>query len=266
MDSQITLTHNEGAGPIETIMFSCSGEEIETWARTYVLEDYGISTTQETIIHTGEIAFSTSYGGATAKFRIYVIDNNFPDSFPDAILLGSSQIEVIPFVSTPQIMTVYFNNPVVVPPNTQRILVEVEKGNNPDSFSSPVAYAAGSEYENDYSWYKGCGQNFNYKITSELAPPRPHANFIVNLIVNTNLAVDDITNNSFSLYPNPTQNILKINSKFPLGGYKIYSINGVLEIEGFTNQTIDVSRLSSGIYFVKIKMDERIVIKKFIKE
>lgn len=131
LKSQVTLTHNEGLGPLETIMFSCSGPEIECWARTYTLEDFGISTDHESYVQKGQIAFYTSYAGATAKFNIYAIDENFPESFPQSTLLGSSQIEPIPWINSPTIMTVNFDFPVEIPRFVQRILVEVEKGDDP---------------------------------------------------------------------------------------------------------------------------------------
>lgn len=265
--SQVTLTHNGGAGPIETIMFSCSGPEIECWARTYILEDFGISTDHESYVHTGQIAFYTSYAGATAKFNIYAIDENFPVSFPQSRLLGSSQIEPIPWINYPTIMTVNFDTPVVIPRYVERILVEVEKGDDPNSFFINSAYAAGSEYENDFSWYKGCGQNHDYKTTANLNPPRPNANFIVNAIVDgTILSTGDMAAQSFLFYPNPVKNQLNLETNLPIGSFEVYDINGKVVIKNCTTKTLDVSQLNPGIYFIKALVDEKFIIKRFIKQ
>ena len=264
--SQVTLTHNSGTSPIETIMFSCSGPEIECWARTYILEDFGISTDHESYVTTGKIAFYTSYAGATAKFNIYAIDENFPESFPQSRLLGSSQIEPIPWITYPVVMTVNFDTPVEIPRYVQRILVEVEKGDDPNSFFSNAAYAAGSEYENDYSWYKGCGQNFTYKTTANLSPPRPNANFVVNAIVDgTLLSTEDITPELFTFYPNPVENTLNVESNLTLENFKVYDATGRLVIKDCTTKNLDVSQLKTGIYFIKALVDEKIIIKRFLK-
>lgn len=248
-------------------MFSCSGPEIEYWARTYILEDFGISTDHESYVQTGKIAFYTSYAGATAKFNIYAIDENFPESFPQSRLLGSSQIVPIPWINSPTIMTVNFDTPVEIPRFIERILVEVEKGDDPNSFFSNAAYAAGSENENDFSWYKGCGQNFTYKTTANLNPPRPNANFIVNAIVNgTILSVDELAKNSFLFYPNPVKNQLNLETQLPLENFEVYDINGSVVIKNCTTKTLDVSQLNSGIYIIKALVDEKTIIKRFIKQ
>lgn len=263
VNSQIKLTHNAGAGPLETIMFTCV--EDEYWARTYILEDFGVAIDSESYVLKGEIAFYRSYAGATAKFNIYAIDENFPQSFPSAILLGSSQIEPIPWYNGPETMILNFETPVEIPPNVERILVEVQKGDDPNSFFSPLAYAAGSEFENDYSYYKGCGQNFTYKTTANLNPPRPNANFIVNAIVDKNLSNYENTMEPFTLYPIPTRDILKVKSKLSLQDFKIYTITGTLLIEDSISETIDVSVLESGIYFFETIIDGTRIIRKFLK-
>ena len=40
----------------------------------------------------------------------------------------------------------------------------------------------------------------------------------------------------------------------------------VTDKEGFSNKSIDVSRLSSGIYFIQVIIEDKTVIKKFVKE
>lgn len=80
----------------------------------------------------------------------------------------------------------------------------------------------------------------------------------------TALGLNDFDNISFKLSPNPTNNILNIQSKTPVENVKIYSPQGVL-INEFSSNTIDVSQLSSGMYFIEITVDGRRATKKFIK-
>lgn len=83
-----------------------------------------------------------------------------------------------------------------------------------------------------------------------------------------------VQNNSFdnliSLYPNPATTVLNIEnaSTLTIDAVSIYSINGSLlrEINNQQNlKTISVADLASGIYFVKIKSNDKVITKKFIK-
>lgn len=60
------------------------------------------------------------------------------------------------------------------------------------------------------------------------------------------------------VFPNPTNNILNIESSF----YEIYDLTGKLIISGKSQSQIDVSNLSPGTYFLKTNVDNF----KFIKE
>lgn len=77
--------------------------------------------------------------------------------------------------------------------------------------------------------------------------------------------------NAIAIYPNPTKEIIKIDLKSNEINLSEISIidNQGKEILKQTNnlQTIDISKLSSGIYFIKIKNDSNITItRKIIKE
>lgn len=79
---------------------------------------------------------------------------------------------------------------------------------------------------------------------------------------------------NFSLYPNPVNNELMLNSsKTEIGNLKIkiYNIEGKLlnsqNLEIEKQASINVSTLSSGIYFLNIENENgNVVVKKFIKE
>ena len=67
-----------------------------------------------------------------------------------------------------------------------------------------------------------------------------------------------------SIYPNPVQNTLKIDSDILFDSVYIFSFKGQL-IESNKRKEIDVSKLSPGIYFAALKKDGQSVTKKFIK-
>ncbi|WP_166921417.1 T9SS type A sorting domain-containing protein [Flavobacterium poyangense] len=83
------------------------------------------------------------------------------------------------------------------------------------------------------------------------------------------LSNDEFTqkNNLFSLWPNPTKNVLNINSLNETNySVKIYNILGkLLYTKENVNAPIDVSSFTSGLYLIKIKAGNGEISQKFIK-
>ncbi|WP_452229002.1 T9SS type B sorting domain-containing protein [Lacinutrix sp. MEBiC02404] len=180
--AQITLTHNS-CEVVRTNIHSCTSATIY-WSRTFTLQDFGIGLNDEFIITTGQVAVVNTSWRPTARFRIYAIDNGFPSTFLESNLIGISQEIYLPwYVSLiPEIVTLDFNTPIVVPAGTERILVEVEKGG--DVNSSAVAFIAGSIYDNDFSWQRRCitgGATPVNGFVTATDMGRPDANFYINV-------------------------------------------------------------------------------------
>jgi hypothetical protein len=101
----ITLNHNIGSNIIDqNLNFTCSGGGIN-WARVFVLEDFGV--TGEYTITSGSFAIEESNGalGDGITVNVYSIDQDFPISFDDATLLGSSNLIDIPSFTNNTILT-----------------------------------------------------------------------------------------------------------------------------------------------------------------
>jgi len=79
-----------------------------------------------------------------------------------------------------------------------------------------------------------------------------------------NLGLEDTDRLSFSIYPNPAQNTLFIETQQPIETVKIYNLQGQL-VTKVSTDNIDVSSLASGLYFVQVESNGIIVTKKFIK-
>jgi len=78
------------------------------------------------------------------------------------------------------------------------------------------------------------------------------------------LGIEENNNFSFTIYPNPTQNTFFIETQQPIETVKIYNLQGQLVTEVSTN-SIDVSQLSAGLYFVKVTVGGKSETKKFVK-
>lgn len=93
---------------------------------------------------------------------------------------------------------------------------------------------------------------------------------IDNFVIETTLGTDEFTINNISVYPNPAKGILNytISDQIVLTAVTINDISGkqIYKSGNTVNNSIDVSSLSSGVYFVTFKSDKGSVTKKFIKE
>ena len=79
------------------------------------------------------------------------------------------------------------------------------------------------------------------------------------------LKISDITKaNYITIYPNPTQDILNIESPEQIDSVQIYSINGILVKQGI-NTRLRVSELPTGVYFVRILINNKTLTKKVVK-
>ena len=83
----------------------------------------------------------------------------------------------------------------------------------------------------------------------------------ISTITNADLAI----NNSISIYPNPTTGYISINTNDRLKRIKIFSINGAYL---FSSESKDISlnSLKSGVYLLKIELDDGIINRRIIKK
>ena len=86
----------------------------------------------------------------------------------------------------------------------------------------------------------------------------------------SNLSVDELAALQLKIYPNPVQDELTIElqNKAPLSAYVIYDISGKSVMTSTLNPTnrIQVSGLSKGLYFIKVKVANTEMVGKFIKK
>jgi hypothetical protein len=82
-------------------------------------------------------------------------------------------------------------------------------------------------------------------------------------------SVNDLSANSFSIYPNPATTILNVSSKSKVQEVSIYSLTGqevMKATPNSSNSQINVSALSKGTYLVKAIVDGKTQTSKFVKK
>ncbi len=91
-----------------------------------------------------------------------------------------------------------------------------------------------------------------------------NAIFIIN---ENNFLISDVEDkqDELSLYPNPSNNKITINGIGRKDSYKIMNLLGEVVLEGIYSETMDISNLSKGHYFIQIINTNKIKNLKFIK-
>ena len=72
--------------------------------------------------------------------------------------------------------------------------------------------------------------------------------------------------NNITVYPNPTKNILNVQTNLEEVVYYLYDLTGKILIEGKGNSEINLLQYADGIYFLRINYDGKSYNKKIIKE
>ncbi len=107
--------------------------------------------------------------------------------------------------------------------------------------------------------------NNNADIYFDFNPPI-HTNTVSTEVINP-LSTNDFNQDKFILFPNPTKGIINIVANFEISELTIINMYGqeVLSIEG-AKDSVDISSLSKGIYFIKVKNELGVTtVKKVVK-
>lgn len=80
-------------------------------------------------------------------------------------------------------------------------------------------------------------------------------------------SINTIFNNEMiSVFPNPFNNIIKINSSEVVNKIELYSVDGKLVYYSINENDINTSQLSSGVYFIHVSTEDNKFVNKLIKE
>lgn len=115
---------------------------------------------------------------------------------------------------------------------------------------------------NDNKWIVPAGQGGEYKVEVNVATDKITIYDSASLGVATNLMEEKI-----AIYPNPVANTLSFDKALKGANVSIFSIIGssILE-QKVTNNSIDVSNLKSGVYFVIFEKDGVKATNRFVKK
>lgn len=138
---------------------------------------------------------------------------------------------------------------------------------SPKQFAFQVALY--HPYDENIKLYYGANEGHKEYVWSEKdtslvwMPPEGWVIRMKNQTVNTQESND--LSQILKVYPNPTSSMLNIVSTEPINDIIITDINGKVLIKYFESGPIDISALNAGIYFCRVKTNNKIKTLKFIK-
>uniref|UniRef100_UPI003752D3EF T9SS type A sorting domain-containing protein n=1 Tax=Flavobacterium sp. TaxID=239 RepID=UPI003752D3EF len=118
----------------------------------------------------------------------------------------------------------------------------------------------------------------NNLVTGDIVSKRADIFFDYNFPVDTGLAnttFQSLNNSSFekdnsiSVYPNPANSIVNIKANSNLKSIELYDVQGRIlqtKLVNVTNEIIDISEYSNGIYFLKITSGDGVKVEQIVKE
>ena len=141
-----------------------------------------------------------------------------------------------------------------------------------DALPHSVTSDVGSQESFDSGILTGAGTEFSFTFSEVGTNPyacEVHPNMVGTITVEAPLSIEDKFAENVRFYPNPVENILTITSLYPLDVYMIYDISGrnVVQGNGTGNFTqLEVSNLTTGMYFVKVKSGDLETMLQIIKQ
>ena len=96
----------------------------------------------------------------------------------------------------------------------------------------------------------------------------PSVNTTINIIEGSTLSNEAFLSNDFSIYPNPSSDVINVQSSFELKNYEIYDVSGkLIESKDINNNQVLISNLNAGSYFIVISTTDNLrKTLKFIKK
>jgi len=215
-----------------------------------------------------KVYFSSHWGGLTdylaSAYKIYRNYDGNKSTFGDIYVAGSTSDIVN--------SSVY----AAVESADTNILHVIAMNKNYDSTIVAIFTITGSSFDTATIWgFDSASSNItargnvavaNNQFTISL-PPLSVYHFVLR---NSNItAVANVNDHfSFEVYPNPAHQLLHVNTSFKRFSYKIFNITGQEIANGGAVQSIDISNLAPGMFFIQaVNIDNgSVVIRRFVKD
>ena len=135
-------------------------------------------------------------------------------------------------------------------------------------FSAQSFFPIETETVNRYQWWSNDPAVKFMLAELEMDSLSNNVEFVTFLTETQNTVVNNLLSNSISVFPNPTSDKIIVNTDLNNCNYELVDIKGsIITSDNFNYCTeIDLSKNLKGIYFLKLKSQNKIITKKIIIE
>lgn len=270
VNAQTTITQST-AQTIGTGTIACNtgtpatGSSDNRYFRAFDLSASGITTDfNVTAVQFGIQSLSNPpVAGYSVLVKLYGTTATFPAGFTNTTTTGYTLLGQATYTATTASIGTIVNVPLVATiPAGNKLILEVGYAANTTSIIFLASNGAGQSGPS-YILAPGCGLNAPATLASI---GFPNAHLIFN-VVGATLGIAENTLKSVSVYPNPSSGVVNFNLPNGVVAEKatLSDISGKQIGVTINNNTIDISRLGTGIYMLNLETSEGNVTKKIIK-
>ena len=262
-NAQVTLTQSVDDGLVEAGGVACWASALgeyrdNSFFRAYDLSDFGI---------TDDFGItSVEYGQGSADDNKEIVCNIYTSTSTNLTTATLTLVETAMHVSAAADDLTMISVPLTATiPAGSIIVFEVFAAGAGTTLNSTFFPGINGAGENDTSWIQApdCG----ITSPSTLASIGQTDEYVMNVVGNV-LSVEEFSlENSVSIYPNPTNDIITVDvaNAINVNSLEIFNIVGKRVMKTNTAGTVDLSDLNAGVYMLRVQTDEGVVTKKVIR-
>jgi hypothetical protein len=213
-----------------------------------------------------DVGSTFQYTGATISATTSVVDTLILDTPPSVINAGTDVLITVKY-TCPAARLIKFGISIYDANGFVSDLVGTGVDNLPATTTTPVTLSQTLAIPVNATLSANLPSGQFYKVDTALFTPG-YASYITgtstNVTLNGSLGVGNFNKNSINIYPNPATYQINISNITVVKSFEIFNANGkvILKSDKLISNSIDISNLSSGIYFLKLGSMETV---KFIK-
>ena len=260
--AQTTISQTGGAAPT-TGTIACGNNQAPTTSENSFYRAYTLNANMD--ITSVKVGIGTVAGNVPITVKLHKSNGAFPGSYPAGLTQIGSATKTLTATTTAMTVDVPFTTPISALLG-DIIVVEV---NNAATTAGNAYYmgviGTGNETAPAYIMSATC--SINTPTTFAAVSATANGKIVLDLVAQ-NLSAEKFFTENFTLYPNPTTDVLNITSKNGLNAteIRITDLSGKVVKVQKDASTVNVSDLASGTYLIDITTKEGKATSKFIKK
>ena len=263
--AQTTISQTNNQVPIDTAVACAVGQPAVGISASSYFRAYTM--TKATKIVSVKVGVGAVNGNFPITVKLHKSNGAFPGSYPAGLTQLATVAATLTAAQDETLVTVDFVSAVPVS-SGDIIVAEIQNINtapaNGGNGSTHYMGVVATETAPGYILATGCSIN----TPTSFVTVSPAAKIVIDLVENETASSEQFFAENFTLYPNPTTDVLNISSKNGLNAseVRITDLSGKVVKVQKDASTVNVSDLAAGTYLIDITTNEGKASSKFIKK